>query len=85
MTRYETRICPFYIEVQYNLYALQNDTHHLLEANVTRFIEISWSGDPNLNLGHMIAYIFSFLIAPSLLIAYAISQIVSKIHANKTN
>lgn len=78
MTRYETRICPFDIEVQYNLYALRNDTYHLLEANVTRNLEISWSGDPNITLGQMIAYILVFLIAPSLLITFAIYRIGRK-------
>jgi hypothetical protein len=78
MTRYETRICPFDIELQYHLYALRNDTYHLLEANVTKIIEISWSGDPNITLGQMIAYILLFLIAPSVLITFAIYQIGRK-------
>jgi hypothetical protein len=83
MTRYETRICPFDIELQYNLYALQNDAYHLLEANVTEFIEISWSGDPNITLSQMIAYILVFLITPSLLITFAIYRIGSKIRESK--
>jgi hypothetical protein len=78
ITRYETKICPFDIELQYNLYALRNDTYHLLEANVTRNLEISWSGDPNITLGQMIAYILVFLMAPSLLITFAIYRIGRK-------
>jgi hypothetical protein len=85
ITRYETRIRPFNIELQYNLYALRNDTYHLLEANVTKFIEIRWSGDPNITLGQMIAFLFSFLIAPGLLITYAIYRIGSKIRTSKTS
>jgi hypothetical protein len=83
MTRYETKIYPFEIEVQYSLYVLRNDTYHLLEANVTEFIEISWSGDPNISLGHMIALILAFLIAPSVLISFAIYRIGSKIRSSK--
>jgi hypothetical protein len=37
--------------------------------------EVSWSGDPELNLGHLITFTLTFLIAPGLLIAFAISRI----------
>jgi hypothetical protein len=83
LTRFEVNNCPFILEVQYNLYAEVNDTFHLLEANVTHFHEVIWSGKPKLHPAHLIGAILAFFIAPGLLIAFAISKFIGRIQQHR--